>query len=326
MTRLEHIGLAVASPEEAAALYEALLGVRPYKQEGVAREGVRTHFISAETVKLELLEALRPDSPVGKYLEKRGEGLHHLAFEVDDAQAQLNRLRAAGFTPLSDTPRPGADGKHIFFLHPRQTHGVLIEFCQSVSTPFDATAVPFEGGHLAAYVRGDDALPAVLVLHDRGQAVIPDAEPLVRRLEEHFYVLACDLPGHGGSSAFKADDTGFHARAAHAVLAHLGVARACVFGVGYGGRLALRLASDAPLLVERAAVFGVPPLAEEDSFECPSCPVLVVAADRDPAAPPEAALQLHRTLPDARLAVLPGDGHAWPDARLLADLLRSHFA
>ncbi len=132
MIRLEHIGIAVRDAAAVASLYEQLLGHGPYKAETVEREGVRTHFIQAGTAKLELLEALGPDSPVAKYLERRGEGLHHLAFEVDDIHAEMQRLRDLGFTPLSDEPRPGADGKLIFFLHPKQTHGVLVEFCQSV--------------------------------------------------------------------------------------------------------------------------------------------------------------------------------------------------
>lgn len=134
MIRLEHIGIAVRDADAITELYEQLLGLRPYKAETVEREGVRTHFLQAGTAKLELLEALGPDSPVAKYLDKRGEGLHHLAFEVADIHAEMQRLRDLGFTPLSDEPRPGADGKLIFFLHPKQTHGVLVEFCQSVNT------------------------------------------------------------------------------------------------------------------------------------------------------------------------------------------------
>ena len=134
---LEHIGVAVENAEAVAALYEKLLGGRlygrPYKQETIAHEGVRTHFIQAGAAKLELLEALGPESPVQRFLAKRGEGLHHLAFEVADVQAEMERLRKLGFQPLSDAPRPGADGKLIFFLHPKDTHGVLVEFCQSVA-------------------------------------------------------------------------------------------------------------------------------------------------------------------------------------------------
>ena len=115
-----------------ARLYEDLIGAAPYKEETVEREGVRTHFIDAGTTKLELLEALGDESPIAKYLERRGEGLHHLAFEVDDIHAHMQQMRERGYTPLSDEPRPGADGKLIFFLHPKQTHGVLVEFCQSV--------------------------------------------------------------------------------------------------------------------------------------------------------------------------------------------------
>ena len=136
MTRLEHLGIAVRDPEAAAHLYHVLIGRTPYKSETVEREGVRTHFVSAASEgaplppKLEFLESLAPDSPVGRYLSKRGPGLHHVAFEVDDLPTAIARARAAGLALLADAPKPGADGKEIIFLHPKSTGGVLVELMQ----------------------------------------------------------------------------------------------------------------------------------------------------------------------------------------------------
>src|SRR5690606_22944100 len=114
--------------------------------------------------KLELLEALGPDSPVAAFLQKRGPGLHHVAFEVDDLPAALTRARAAGFTPLADEPKRGADGKRIAFLHPKTTGGVLVELCEAAPewAPLD---VPFAGGTLRALVAGPEGAPPLVVLH-----------------------------------------------------------------------------------------------------------------------------------------------------------------
>lgn len=130
LKNIEHLGLAVKDGNAAAKLYESLLGTSPYKQEAVESEGVRTVFFQLGETKIELLEPTAEDSPIGKFLEKRGEGLHHLAFGVADIHAEMTRLREAGFELLNDTPKEGADGKLICFLHPRSTHGVLVELCQ----------------------------------------------------------------------------------------------------------------------------------------------------------------------------------------------------
>jgi methylmalonyl-CoA/ethylmalonyl-CoA epimerase len=129
---LEHIGIAVRDLSKANVLFERLLGVAPYKQEAVEREGVITSFFQTGQAKIELLEASREDSPIARFLDKRGEGIHHLAFEVEDIRAEMERLRAEGFQLLSEEPRPGADNKLVCFLHPRDTHGVLVELCQSI--------------------------------------------------------------------------------------------------------------------------------------------------------------------------------------------------
>jgi methylmalonyl-CoA/ethylmalonyl-CoA epimerase len=130
MKKLEHIGIAVKNLEESNALFARLLGKPHYKVEVVESEGVRTSFFEVGGIKIELLEATRPDSPIAKFIEKRGEGLHHLAFEADPVQDKMNQLSLEGFTLIADKPKPGADNKEIVFLHPKSTNSVLIELCQ----------------------------------------------------------------------------------------------------------------------------------------------------------------------------------------------------
>ena len=251
--RLEHIGIAVQDAPAVVRLYEQLLGVLPYKDETVAREGVRTHFLTAGTAKLELLEALGPESPVAKYLAKRGEGLHHLAFEVPNAAATLARLREAGFQPLSDEPRPGADGKYIFFLHPKQTHGVLIEFCQSVAAAFTGHAIPFRDGSLMAYERGRKKQPAVLLLHDASSDAHTDFTSLIRVLEPHFHLLALDFSAHGASTRCQqmTHTPAFYAENVRALLDYHGLASAHICGYGMGGDVVAYLGENHPERVQR---------------------------------------------------------------------------
>lgn len=130
MRKLEHIGIAVRNLEEANRLFAKLLGVEHYKIEAVEREGVRTSFFNVGGVKIELLEATRPDSAIATFIEKRGEGIHHLAFDVEDVQQKIIEFTADGFKALSEKPMPGADNKMIAFLHPKSTNGVLVEICQ----------------------------------------------------------------------------------------------------------------------------------------------------------------------------------------------------
>lgn len=132
MKNVEHIGIAVTNLETANALFTKLLNLPPYKSELVESEGVVTSFFQRGETKIELLQATRPDSPIAKFLKKRGEGIHHLAFEVADIRAEIVRLKAEGFTPLNEEPKPGADNKLVVFLHPKGTGGVLIELCQSI--------------------------------------------------------------------------------------------------------------------------------------------------------------------------------------------------
>jgi len=133
MNKLEHIGIAVRNLEESNALFTRLLGTPPYKTETVEREGVRTSFFLVGNVKIELLEATRPDSAIATFIEKRGEGIHHLAFDVDNVQQKITDFSAVGFKVLSEKPMPGADNKMIAFLHPKTTNGVLVEVCEQKS-------------------------------------------------------------------------------------------------------------------------------------------------------------------------------------------------
>ncbi len=127
---IEHLGIAVRDLAAAEILYTGLLGVGPYKREEVASEGVMTSFFAVGGNKIELLAATRPDSPIATFIEKRGEGLHHVAYAVADLQAELDRLDGAGIALIHRQPKPGADGKIIAFLHPKATGGTLIELCQ----------------------------------------------------------------------------------------------------------------------------------------------------------------------------------------------------
>ena len=132
MNKIEHIGIAVKDLKASNALFEKLLGVPHYKIEEVASEGVRTSFFKSGPNKIELLEATKPDSPIAKYLEKKGEGIHHIAFAVADIVSEIQRLKGEGFLVLNETPKKGADNKLVAFLHPKGTNGVLVELCQEI--------------------------------------------------------------------------------------------------------------------------------------------------------------------------------------------------
>lgn len=132
MRKIEHLGIAVKDLEASNALFEKLLGVAPYKEESVESEGVKTSFFQTGPNKIELLEATNPDSPIAKFIEKKGEGIHHIAFDVEDIQQEINRLKEEGFVVLNETPKKGADNKLVCFLHPKGTNGVLIELCQEI--------------------------------------------------------------------------------------------------------------------------------------------------------------------------------------------------
>ena len=133
--KIEHLGIAVNNLDEAIPLYEKLLQTTCYKTESVSSEGVNTAFFQIGEAKIELLEANNQNSPIAKFLSKRGEGFHHIAFEVDDIEEELARLQKLDFILLHLSPKEGADNKRIAFLHPKSTMGMLIELCQdNIST------------------------------------------------------------------------------------------------------------------------------------------------------------------------------------------------
>src|SRR5690349_10715676 len=134
MEKLEHIGIAVKNLNQANDLFAKLLGRPHYKVEEVESVGVKTSFFEVGGVKIELLEASRADSPIAKFIEKRGEGVHHLAFEVQNIKSSIQEYEKKGFALINQEPKKGADNKMICFLHPKSTGGVLIELCQEVST------------------------------------------------------------------------------------------------------------------------------------------------------------------------------------------------
>ena len=132
MNKIEHIGIAVKNLEDSNELFEKLLGVPHYKIEDVLSEGVKTSFFKSGPNKIELLEATNEDSPIAKYIDKKGEGIHHIAFEVDDIIAEIERLKNEGFKVLNEAPMKGADNKLVAFVHPKTANGVLVELCQEI--------------------------------------------------------------------------------------------------------------------------------------------------------------------------------------------------
>ncbi len=270
---LDHIGIALAHPEQ-EDLFRRLLGVAPYKTETVEREGVATVFFgdggdAGNAPKLELLEALRDDSPVATFVAKRGPGLHHLAFEVDDVEAEMDRVRQAGFRLLADAPKPGADGKQIVFLHPKDTGGVLVELVQSVRPPVEWTDVHTERGRLAVQVSGPAVAPPLVVLHGALGSTALETDRLVRIWEQTFRVYALDFLGHGRSGDMPDatptwDD---YTTDVIAVLDHFGLDETHLFGFSMGGGVALATALAQPGRIARLAVHGVNVQWDEEEVE-----------------------------------------------------------
>ena len=130
MRKIEHLGIAVKDLATSSKMYERLLGKASYKTEKVESEGVTTQFFQLGESKIELLEATNPDSPIAKFIEKKGEGIHHIAFDVEDIASEIERLKAEGFELIHQAPKSGADNKLIAFLHPKSSGGVLVELCQ----------------------------------------------------------------------------------------------------------------------------------------------------------------------------------------------------
>lgn len=362
MLRLEHVGMAVRDAETARSTYAAVLNALSYKSETVTEQGVTTHFMAVANTKLELLEATGPDSPVHRFLERQGEGVHHLAFEVPDIEAAFERMTEAGFTPLSDTPLDGADGKRIFFMHPKSTHGVLVECCSGEAALPDPQYVDTPAGPVAYYTWGNAARPTLLLLHGAAGSTATETRLLVRHLEPYLHVVALDFTGHGASNNASASHpltADLFAHNAVAVLDAVGADQAHVFGFSMGGNMALHLAHQAPDRVKRVMAHGAhidwttatvdamarrldradtqsdrmdalhgnwnalsealrafieqlpgAALRLRRQMQSVGQPVLVSMADADDLFPLQAALTLHNTLPNSRLAILPGTHHA----------------
>ncbi|SKB98222.1 methylmalonyl-CoA epimerase [Dyadobacter psychrophilus] len=134
MKNVEHIGIAVKELEKAEKLFSKLFDTDPYKRETVTSEGVLTSFFQVNQTKIELLQSIDPDGVIARFIDKKGEGFHHVAFEVDNIVSEMARLKKEGFTLLSETPKPGADNKLVCFLHPKSTNGMLIELCQEIKS------------------------------------------------------------------------------------------------------------------------------------------------------------------------------------------------
>jgi methylmalonyl-CoA/ethylmalonyl-CoA epimerase len=132
MNKIEHIGIAVKSLEISNEVFAKILNTSPYKSEEVISEGVNTSFFKMGDSKIELLEATKADSPIAKFIEKKGEGIHHIAFDVSDILSEMERLKNEGFVLLNTEPKKGADNKLVCFLHPKSSNGVLIELCQEI--------------------------------------------------------------------------------------------------------------------------------------------------------------------------------------------------
>ena len=134
MLKIEHIAIAVKDLNSSNSLFSKLLGKEPFKEEEVAGEKVKTSFFQMGETKVELLEALSEDSSIAKFIAKKGEGIHHIAFEVADIKAEMKRLKEEGFELLSEEPKKGADNKLICFIHPKSANGVLVELCQNLDS------------------------------------------------------------------------------------------------------------------------------------------------------------------------------------------------
>lgn len=134
MNKIEHIGIAVKNLEESNKLFASLLNTQPYKIEEVESENVNTSFFKMGESKIELLEATSSESAIAKFIEKRGEGIHHIAYDVTDIRSEMKRLASEGFVLLNQEPKKGADNKLVCFLHPKSTNGVLVELCQEITS------------------------------------------------------------------------------------------------------------------------------------------------------------------------------------------------
>lgn len=259
---LDHVGIALATPEQ-EALFRRLLDAAPYKTETVEREGVATTFFGdggerGAAPKLELLEATRDDSPVATFVERRGPGIHHLAFEVPDLEAEMARVCDAGFRLLADAPKSGADGKWIVFLHPKDTAGVLVELVQSVRQT-EWVDIESARGRLAVQVSGPEDAPPLVVLHGALGSTELETDRLVRVWERSFRVHALDFLGHGRSGDAPDDVPTWDDYTADvmALLDHFALRDVRLFGFSMGGGITIATTLAHPGRVSRLAVHGV---------------------------------------------------------------------
>jgi methylmalonyl-CoA epimerase len=256
--QLEHVGIAVRDAAATVEIFEKLLGARPYKAEEVASESVRTLFIDAGGPRIELLEATDEGSAIARHIASRGEGLHHLAFEVPDIDGAHARLAAAGFRLLNPQPKRGADDKRIFFVHPRDGGGVLVELCQTDAAPLAPSLAAEPDGRVAYYVHGRDDAPPLVMLHGAMGSTAMETRRLTRHLETNFRTVSVDFAGHGASDAFDGHGLSIELFAGNvlAVLDELAIERAHVFGFSLGAAVALYLAHHHRQRVDGLALHG----------------------------------------------------------------------
>lgn len=253
---LDHLG--IAADDASTALFERLLGAAPYKTEVVETQGVRTVFFGdggarGRAPKVEMLESVADGSPIARYLDKRGPGLHHIAFQVDDIEAEMDRVRGLGIRLLNDAPQPGADGKRIVFLHPKDTSGVLVELCADGPRQRRPLAVAWEGGTVHGWEMGDPDAPPLVALH----GALGTSEQMERFADvwsRRFRLVALDLPGHGASADAAEMTWGRFASGVVAVLDALALHDVRLFGYSLGAGVAIEVARQRPLAVTRLAL------------------------------------------------------------------------
>ncbi|MFV1979739.1 MAG: methylmalonyl-CoA epimerase, partial [Rhodothermia bacterium] len=268
---LEHIGIASQSGQKLAQTFERLFGTRPYKTESVASEGVETVFFNAGGPKLEGLESSRPGSAIARFLGQRGEGLHHIAVEVDDIDAEIVRVRSEGFNVLSEEPFDGADGKRVFFVHPKDCHGILVEFCQQTRPTWRGAEIEMPHGTVTAYSAGSTEASPILLLHDHNSSADEDFNELLPTLERSLHVIAFDAPGH---------PTARHARA---ILDSYNIREAAIVaGRGSAAETAIQMARSYPELVRALVLIdpgdSIASILEESRLDKPT---LVCSLRRD---------------------------------------------
>ena len=306
MLKLEHLGIAVRDGSAVSTTFKRLFGVVPYKTESVIREGVETLFIDAGGPKLELLESIDGNSAIAKYLDKRGEGLHHVAVDVDDIDDQYDRVRHEGFTVLSDSPMDGADGKRVFFVHPRDCHGILVEFCQHARTTWRPAEIEMPHGIVAAYSAGSTDAAPVLLLHDQDTSATEDFGRLLPTLERTLHVISFDAPGHGGSRGWDPGTSILRAADKHAraILNWYQIDKpAVIVGRGLAAEAVVQVAKSYPEIVQ--VIVLIDPSARSVPHPVDALagiPILVCSLTSQSL---DSAIEITRSFPRAHLSVIP---------------------